>query len=316
MKQFTTADPGAHQQWVTHPRGERPEILHHWMSSDQTEPIIRFRGAAICSSESSPLLHHRIFLEFAEGGSLWSLMEARRALKRPIPEDFVWIVLMNLVEACIRMEEVGVVHLDINPHNVLLSTNHDRQGGHWLDVYRPVLADFGKTHPFGEALGPHDTGKLGFTSPEQFEAAIGISNKSNDKVHVYGIGFTIWCMIRNLGSGLEQSLDSNPPRAVFISPQGTNINPAPPAFSPDPRITVRNDVDLNSSKYSEGLEYLIQQCLIYDPAQRITLEQLGERVGTRIFERGMDQSARPADEFALMDTFDEMFVNADDAIEA
>jgi len=86
-----------------------------------------------------------MYIEFAEQGDLSDLIESFKygPVKKHVPEIFIWILLRNIVQACLALEAENEIHVDIKPGIFFL-----RDGSHATEYpgfCMPVLGDFGKS---------------------------------------------------------------------------------------------------------------------------------------------------------------------------
>jgi hypothetical protein len=112
-----------------------------------------------------------LVLDHVDGGSLASVVAARGHLT---PGEAV-TVASPIARTLSGLHQVGVVHGDVTPGNVLL----ERSG-------RPVLADLGVARLVGEAPGEL-FGTEGFTAPEVEAGALPTSASD-----VYAVGALVW----------------------------------------------------------------------------------------------------------------------------
>jgi serine/threonine protein kinase len=115
-----------------------------------------------------------IVMEYADGGSLWDLVVEPDGLTRRLSLEDALRVVAPLVDAVRAMHELGLVHRDIKPQNVLRSDDQ------WK------LADFGISKWMGAAStggtfqGAHSAP---WAPPEQMEGA-----PAHPSADVYAIG--------------------------------------------------------------------------------------------------------------------------------
>ncbi len=128
-------------------------------------------------------------MEFVEGVDLYKCVQREgRPMAPARAVELVWQVLDALASAHAR----GVVHRDVKPANVMVSTTKGSDGA---ARERAMLLDFGisklrdsewaKTQP-GLAMGTP-----GFMAPEQFENAAGADARSD----VYAVGATLYFLL-------------------------------------------------------------------------------------------------------------------------
>ena len=122
-------------------------------------------------------------MRYVEGESLadWIASRRRGAGSAPADRDFALTVVEDLARAVHRAHQLGIVHRDIKPGNVLLD-----EGG------RPVLTDFGTARDLdaqtltlsGEAIGTP-----AYMAPEQIT---GRARQFDWRVDVYALGVTLY----------------------------------------------------------------------------------------------------------------------------
>lgn len=125
---------------------------------------------------------HALVMGFIEGTKLSDTIKERGALDR----DQVIELTMRLADGLDRAHNIGVVHRDLSPDNVML------QGG---DISKAVLIDFGisRSDNVKEAtIGNEFAGKLKYVSPEQMGAFGGQAEGPSD---VYSLGLLMIGML-------------------------------------------------------------------------------------------------------------------------
>ena len=146
--------------------------LHH-------DAIVRY-FAYVPPNETLNL--HAIIMGFIEGTKLSDAIKETGALDR----DQVIDLTMKLADGLDRAHNIGVVHRDLSPDNVML------QNG---DLSKPVLIDFGisRSDNVKEAtIGNEFAGKLKYVSPEQMGAFGGQAEGPSD---VYSLGLLMIGML-------------------------------------------------------------------------------------------------------------------------
>lgn len=146
--------------------------LHH-------DAIVRY-FAYVPPNETLNL--HAIIMGFIEGTKLSDTIKENGALTR----DQVIDLTMKLADGLDRAHNIGVVHRDLSPDNVML------QNG---DLGKPVLIDFGisRSDNVKEAtIGNEFAGKLKYVSPEQMGAFGGNAEGPSD---VYSLGLLMIGML-------------------------------------------------------------------------------------------------------------------------
>jgi NIMA (never in mitosis gene a)-related kinase len=77
-----------------------------------------------------------ILMEYASGGTLDGLIDRYKAKKQLLPEALVWDCMVQLCGALKYCHSRNIMHRDIKPQNVMLSTPDER-------TCRLLLGDFG-----------------------------------------------------------------------------------------------------------------------------------------------------------------------------
>lgn len=85
----------------------------------------------------------RMYIEYADQGTLLHLLDQFKTNDRHVPEAFIWILLKNLIQACLLLERLGKVHPDLKPGNIFLLERQSE--AHYPAYCIPVLGDFGKS---------------------------------------------------------------------------------------------------------------------------------------------------------------------------
>ncbi len=219
------------------------------------------REAAVSSSAASahvvgveacvPLPDGRVALVMPHlrGGSLGGLVRARGHL---VPGEVV-TVLAPVASALGRLHDVGVVHGDVSPGNVLL----DLDG-------RPLLGDLGLGHVVGD-VSPGVWGTEGYVAPEVLMGA-----EPTPASDVYGVGALGWLCVSGQvpgAPGLRPALAdvsrTGPEGAALLGVLDAAVAPDPgdrpsahelawqlfSAADPEPLQLVRGDDDVSVVTY-------------------------------------------------------------------
>jgi len=161
--------------------------LHH-------DAIVRY-FAYVPPNETLNL--HAIIMGFIEGTKLSDAVKENGAMEREQVIDLT----MKLADGLDRAHNIGVIHRDLSPDNVML------QNG---DLSKPVLIDFGisRSDNVKEAtIGNEFAGKLKYVSPEQMGAFGGQAEGPSD---VYSLGLLMIGML----TGTPMPMGSNFVEAV------------------------------------------------------------------------------------------------------
>ncbi|GFR41984.1 hypothetical protein Agub_g2792, partial [Astrephomene gubernaculifera] len=166
-------------------------------------------------------------------GSSWSERLAMRALLRTAAE---------VARGLLHLHDAGVVHGDLKPANLLLSSSvKDRRG------FTAKVADFGLSHvlpPTANSILTDTWGSVAYMAPEAF------SGKVSRAADVWSFGVCLWQMLtgQRPHAGMQQA-------AVILGvSEGTLQLPWPPATS-----------------LTSGLVSLGRRCLSHVPSARPSL---------------------------------------------
>ena len=64
-----------------------------------------------------------LIVENAENGDLHDFIESHRKMRRHIPEDELWSIFLQCMQGLTYIHEMGVIHRDIKPGNILMDNN-------------------------------------------------------------------------------------------------------------------------------------------------------------------------------------------------
>jgi hypothetical protein len=131
--------------------------------------------------------------EFVEGESLRSLVEHEGALA---PEEAIG-VLRDVCHGVAALHELGIIHRDISPGNVIVSPRG------------AVLVDLGnaRVHTDGEKIDTVRLGTAGFSAPEQYGFA-----QTDVRSDVFALGRLLQYMLTGQVPQEGASLDGLPPQ--------------------------------------------------------------------------------------------------------
>lgn len=175
-----------------------------------------------------------IIMEFCEAGSVKDIMEHR---DKTMNEDEMATILKGALQGLAYMHGTRHIHRDIKAGNVLLGSDGAAK-----------LADFGVASKLSE------TQKAGTVVGSPFWMAPEIIHKVG-----YGSSADIWSLgilTIEMAEGKPPLSDIHPMRALFKIAQNTA-----PTFT-------------NPAEWSEGLRSFLDRCLIKEPADRASSEQL------------------------------------------
>jgi len=151
-----------------------------------------------------------IVMEYIEGQNLADYIRQHG----PVPEETALDWFCKLANALDRGHSEGLIHRDLKPHNILISTNQE-----------PYLADFGIALQLTDqdhtqtGLGP---GTLAYMSPEQLENKTPAINQD-----IYSFGATLYHAVegnppftaKSLPQLIAAIMSTAAPRATRVSPQ-------------------------------------------------------------------------------------------------
>ncbi|KAF1946791.1 hypothetical protein EJ02DRAFT_196661 [Clathrospora elynae] len=100
-----------------------------------------------------------MYFEYASHGSLSGLVKRFLRQDRLTPEVFVWLVIRNLVRACMLVEILNLVHPDIKIDNIFLDDDRGPTG--FLAYCNAVISDFNIMCGLNERIN-YSMGTLGF----------------------------------------------------------------------------------------------------------------------------------------------------------
>jgi len=126
-------------------------------------------------------------MELVEGQPLSEVLRAQLERNEWFPTDAIAQVALEIGDALDAMHEVGVIHRDVKPANILLDRERDRA----------VLVDVGVAVRAGDQRDA--AGTPGFAAPESF-----LEHSDAPTTDVYGLAATVYCMLTGkppFGSG-------------------------------------------------------------------------------------------------------------------
>ncbi|KAF2820709.1 kinase-like protein [Ophiobolus disseminans] len=177
------------------------------------------------------------------------------------PEIFIWHVFWHMTNACLLLRNSGLlgreyVHTDIKPLNVFIK---EGTKGQWPASKTPALGDFGIFKILEHENIDSPAGTLDFMAPEQ----LGPYPNTPFRTDVFLIGLTIFCLMRGLGNGVDLE------RYAERYKTAHNVE----AFLDEENHHLEHD-----QLYSVELDNLIEKCLYSNPASRISVPDLMEKV--------------------------------------
>ena len=176
--------------------------------------------------------------EFIKGKSLKEYL-----IKNPIAEESAVVIGSEMSKAFTYMRDMGVIHRDIKPDNILIS-----------DAEQVILVDFGLAKEQGQqTISKSDElyGTPQYLSPEYITE----SSKVDIKTDIYSLGITLFYAV----SGILPFNDTNPMEVIR-----QQLNATPPSL-----IDIKPNI---TAEYSD----LIGRMLEKKPEQRCSLEEMAQ----------------------------------------
>jgi formylglycine-generating enzyme required for sulfatase activity/serine/threonine protein kinase len=201
-----------------------------------------------------------ILMDWCEGPTLRERIEGAQG--EPLPEDWLSERFYELAQALSAAHELGILHRDIKPGNILIVDPKSPRE-------RAVLVDFGMARSdsgeFSKSLTRtgDSIGTLAFMSPEQLEAKgeFGAMSAASD---VWGLGATLYFALTG--------------REPFARPTALEVYAAIALAQPEHPCELRGAA-------SPWLAELALRCLRLKPGDRIGLDELSDALA----------AGRPAD---------------------
>jgi serine/threonine protein kinase len=134
-----------------------------------------------------------IITELYDGRNLNNLISKYRAIQKPIPNDIIWNIFIQICLGIQYMHNNGVIHRDLKPANILLNSKYNPT--------KIVICDFGASICLENENGCCYT-KIGtpyFMSPEQNNA-----NQYDKKTDIWSLGCILYELIT-----LEKPFEAN-----------------------------------------------------------------------------------------------------------
>ncbi|QIW97043.1 hypothetical protein AMS68_002561 [Peltaster fructicola] len=220
---------------------------------------------------------YTLYMELAQYGTLYSVMEAYKASRQIIPEAFIWYIFLVLAECAVAMQHghipqsddpeptvdgwQEIVHFDIKPLNIFLTAPNPER---FEEYPAPKLGDFGhafrtyNSDPHNPELYADNGGTAPYRAPEQ---CVFWDNATQHPVSRYKLGahtnvYAIAQVIRDM-MVQDHRVDLSEPTDDSLE----QLWPTPHARS---RLV----------EYSDTLAGIVMKCLRYLPHQRMTALQL------------------------------------------
>jgi len=161
-------------------------------------------------------------------------------------EQLACTIFKQIVAGVLHMHKAGFIHRDLKAQNVVFT-----------DDFQVKIIDFGWSKELkGKAMYTTNVGTSGYQAPE-----ILLQRPYSKKCDAFSLGVLLFMM-----------LSGHPPfkQAMATDPWFRNLARQPPQYK---RFWY---IHKNSSKLSETVRNLIQNCLCYQPAGRFTLKDISK----------------------------------------
>lgn len=131
------------------------------------------------------------------GKTIDVLLAELKIKKQAMTEDYAVEIAEKLTTPLIRLNEAGIVHRDVKPHNVLVDESGVSVSVGLIDLgiavpnpkHTAVTARLRSQH----ALAPTEPfGSVGYAAPESYD------NDVNDKVDVFAVGRVLFCLLTGI----------------------------------------------------------------------------------------------------------------------
>jgi predicted Ser/Thr protein kinase len=140
-----------------------------------------------------------ILQEYIKGISLADYLHKENFLK----EDDALTITISLCETLEKLHNIGIIHADIKPLNILLVEN----------TMKPILIDFGNAKYIGEERKKENISiSLPYTPPEIFDTSVLI----DEKIDIYSLGITLLEML--IGLNLNENKSYYDFKTMIIPP--------------------------------------------------------------------------------------------------
>ena len=194
-----------------------------------------------------------LVLEYCNGGDLDKYVrETSRSVQHILPPDELGLVAYNVASGLRDMHSLGMMHRDIKAKNILLIKN---EAGKVVDVR---LCDYGlskRVEKGNELEGTTILGTFDYFAPEMFNrmkqqlAGIAPTNKYDQRVDVWSYGILLYFTAAG-------KTPHEPPGSQQKVMEEHLIEPLTRPEVPEPYLQ------------------LMRTCLVYNPAERPTFDQL------------------------------------------
>jgi serine/threonine protein kinase len=204
-------------------------------------------------------------MEYVEGEDLGKVVKAKGRL--PVP--FACFCVREAALGLQRGHELGLVHRDIKPGNLILSRQVKRAAVKIVDF---GLAKARAEAPVDHGLTPTNQmmGTLGYTAPEQLRDA----RSADTRADIYSLGCTLYFLLAG-GAPFK----GNSAYEVFLAQEAAEV---------EPLQKLRPDV-------SEALAAVVAKMMAKDPAERYAEPAEVARALRPFLKAGVEEEAAAAD---------------------
>jgi serine/threonine protein kinase len=123
-----------------------------------------------------------LVLEYVEGTTL----AEKIACEGRLPSDQALKIILQIVEALAAVHQMGIVHRDVKPGNILLSASGDR--AKLADLGLALVVGLGRAMGAADAYRDTVVGTAGYIAPEQALSAPAIDHRAD----IYSLGATLY----------------------------------------------------------------------------------------------------------------------------
>ena len=213
------------------------KVLDQRLASDASQRKRLEREARLAASLDHPNIVRVLDIGEADGipyiamEYLWRSLDEVIAQETRIPEDRVRQIAINIAAGLEAAHGAGIIHRDIKPHNVLLTTDGVAE-----------LTDFGIAHARDLTALTRTGARLGtphYMSPEQVDGG-----SADERSDIYSLGCVMYHMLTGAPPFKAES-------AMAVMRMHLDASPAP-----------------LDARGGSGLARIVERCMAKDPADR------------------------------------------------
>jgi tetratricopeptide (TPR) repeat protein len=185
---------------VLHPHlSEDPDFIERFDREAKNVAKLRHPHIVQVFDAGSQGEHYYMVMEYIEGGhTLKELLQDLAARDQRLPLEHSLDIIAKLADALDYAQSQGMIHRDVKPANVLLST-----------IDRPVLSDFGIARLAGQTGLTRSGAMIGtpaYMSPEQ-----GRGERADERSDIYALGIVLYEMLTG-----QPPYDADTPYGVIL----------------------------------------------------------------------------------------------------